>query len=243
MDALRTETVGAIVARDYRAAEVFERHDVDFCCGGDAMLEDACRAAGADPDRVIAELKELSAEPAPATELWETRQLDELTRHIVQTHHAYINAAIPVISGHLHTVARAHGTRHPEVIEAARWFDRLAEELVLHMRNEELVLFPHIEQMVDAHRSARPSSCAVLGSLTSSVDSMRDEHDSAGEAIRLIRRLTNNFEPPHDACATYRAALSELAAFEADLHRHIHLENNILLPRAAELERPGRAPM
>lgn len=237
MDVLRTERVGGIVARDYRAAGLLERHDIDFCCGGDATLEDACRAAGVDVDHVIAELAELSAEAAEAAERWESRDLDELTRHIVRTHHAYITSAIPIISGHLHTVARVHGMRHHEMIEAARWFDRLADELVPHMRKEEMVLFPRIEDLVRACRSGRAPACDVPGSLESPIDAMRDEHEEAGEAMRQIRRLTNNFVPPDDACTTYHATLNELAAFEADLHRHVHLENNILFPRASELAR------
>ncbi len=230
-----TATVGEIVATDFRAAGVFEQFGIDFCCGGRRSLADACRSVDADPAAVIGALDALPAVAADQDDV--TRwPLDRLIDHIEATHHAYIRAASPAIARYLAKVREAHGSRHPELHRVAAAFEQVSNELAQHMLKEEQVLFPYVRDL--AEHADQP--CGVLrspfGTVENPIRMMEREHREAADELRLIRELTNGYTAPEDGCTTYAVCMNELAQFERDLHRHVHLENNVLFPRAVALE-------
>jgi regulator of cell morphogenesis and NO signaling len=231
-----TTTIRDIVADDFRAASVFERHRIDFCCGGDRRLGEACREGGVDERAVIAELQEVTASPGdvPRFSSWD---LDFLAHYIVVNHHAYVRRAIETVGAHAQKVAAVHGERHPETVGIAASFAAIAEDMVQHMAKEERMLFPYVAGLADAARAGRPAPVAPFGSIANPIRMMEIEHRAAGDLMAAIRQLSRDFTPPEDACTTYRVTYKELEEFEADLHRHVHLENNVLFPRALELER------
>jgi len=232
-ESLDHSTVGEIVATNYRAAAVFEQFGIDFCCGGRRSVEEACLAAAADPALVARALRAIP----PADEHDDTDvtnwPLDRLVDHIVETHHAYVKSALPLITGYLTKLQAVHGVRHPELARVATLFDELGRDLLQHMLKEERVLFPYLRELVSSR--GRPRS-SPFGSVENPIRMMEREHREAGEALRLLREITHGYVPPADGCATYGACFAELARFERDLHRHVHLENNVLFPSAVELE-------
>lgn len=235
---MRTEqhrTIGDIVAADYRAAAVFERYGLDFCCGGKQTLEEACRQPAVDAAALMRELEALEAVPSGGDDA-AALPVDQLADHIVSTHHAYVRSAIPILEAHTSKIAAVHGSRSPELPEVASLVAAIAEEMLHHMTKEEQVLFPYIKALVRAERSGAPRPFMPFGTVQNPIRMMELEHQSAGDEMRAIRELTRNYEVPDFACATYRACLLELQEFETDLHRHVHLENNVLFPRALEIE-------
>ena len=234
IDQSSATTVGEIVAADFRTATVFERFGIDFCCGGRRSLADASRAAGADPDAVIAALDVLS--PAVETEDDVTRwPLPRLIDFIVSTHHAYVRSAMPAIARYLITLDEVHGSRHPELSRVAAHFDQMRGDLEQHMLKEEQVLFPYVRDLAE-----RPESCGRMrspfGTVENPIRMMEREHREAADALRTIRELTRGYTAPGDGCATYAVCMEELQRFERDLHRHVHLENNVLFPAAVLIE-------
>lgn len=228
-------TIRQIVRNDHRAAAVFEKYAIDFCCGGDASLDAACASKGIDPAPIQRELQGLNDSPADATFRPAEWDLDVLADYIVNNHHRYVRRALPRLAAHLEKVVSAHGSRHPELVEIARSFQSVEQELTNHMQKEELVLFPHIRNLARAQAGMEPAR-PPFGSVRNPIRMMEAEHQSAGIALSLIRRLSGDLTPPPDACETYRVAYKELGEFERDLHQHIHLENNVLFPKAIELE-------
>ncbi|MGH6690781.1 MAG: iron-sulfur cluster repair di-iron protein [Gammaproteobacteria bacterium] len=231
-------TVGDVVARDLRSAAVFARHRIDFCCGGRRSIEDACLATGEDPEIVIRELEALAlaGEPPEDRSGWTpTRALDRVVTH----HHAYVRRQIPLIQGYLAKLIAAHGSRRPELHRVREIFAGLAIDLLHHMEKEEQILFPFIKAMVAARSRNAPLPPSPFGTIQNPVRMMEAEHQQAGEDLRLLQDLTRGYQPPDDACPTWRACYAELAAFERDLHEHVHLENNVLFPAAAALEEIG----
>jgi regulator of cell morphogenesis and NO signaling len=224
-----------IVNQDFRAAALFETRGIDFCCGGGKTLAEACAAAGADGATVLLELASLG-EPEPAAPRFASWEPDFLTKYIEANHHAYVLGAIETIRTHTRKVAEKHGANHPEVVEIARLFEGVAQELTHHMMKEEHILFPFIRDLAVQARAGRPLPPSPFGTVRNPIRMMEMEHESAGAAMRRIRDLSTQFAPPPDACATYRVSYQELQEFERDLHQHIHLENNILHPRAIALE-------
>jgi len=230
-----TRTVGQVVASDFRAAAVFERFGIDFCCSGRRTLEDACLAAAADPDAVV---RALDALPPPG----ETSDDDaahwpvpRLIDFIVSTHHAYVRASMPSILRHLAKLSDVHGTRHPELMRVEAYFELLRIDLDQHMLKEEQVLFPYVRDLAES-----AGACGVtrspFGTVANPIRMMEREHQEAGDALRIIRELTLGYTAPADGCATYEIAMGELLQFERDLHRHVHLENNVLFPAAVRIE-------
>jgi len=231
---LVTTTVGDIVATDFRTASVFEQFGIDFCCGGRRTLADACRTAGADPDGVVRALEAL--QPSGGHEDDVTQWPPErLIGYIVSTHHAYVRMALPAIARDLAKLEEAHRARHPDLSRVAAYFDQMRRDLEQHLLKEEQVLFPYIRDLAtwDATQ-AHPRS--PFGTVENPIRMMEREHRDAADALRMIRELTNGFTAPPDGCTTYAACMAELARFERDLHRHVHLENNVLFPKAVELE-------
>ncbi len=231
------KTVGEIAAENPRSVRVFEKYGIDYCCGGKLALSDACRRRGLAPDQVA---RELEAGSVPSPELaadWQNASLNQLIDHILTRHHGYLKTELPRLSAMVRKVAAVHAERHGDSLEPlARTFAGLQAELEAHLMKEEMVLFPIMRNMELAAESGRPAPAAHCGSVNNPIRVMEHEHDSAGEALAFLRQVSDGYTPPPDACNTYRAMLHGLADLEADLHQHIHLENNILFPRAAALE-------
>jgi regulator of cell morphogenesis and NO signaling len=229
---LETTTLGEIVTRDFRAGAILDRYGLDYCCGGGNTLEEGCLKQGVSVAHVVSELEALD----PGSRETPVQDPAALIEHIVSRHHAFIRESIPPISQHLAKVVAAHGSRHPELSFIETQFARMADELTLHMTKEERVLFPYIQALAEAfaHDAAPPPD--MFGTVQNPIRMMEIEHQEAGESLRVIRELTHAYQPPPDACATYRLVLQELDAFEKDLHVHVHLENNVLFPKAVELE-------
>jgi regulator of cell morphogenesis and NO signaling len=221
--------VGDVVAEDYRRASVFKVFGIDFCCGGDRTVRAACEKVGADYEAVAQALSGVAAEPEAEPDPG-SLDLDELVDHIIDVHHAYVRASMPVLRDFSTKVARVHGGRHPELNEIRDLVGELATELMRHMDLEEAVLFPRIAALDTVDLDG------VHGGVRDVTQPLEDDHDRAGELVRRLRSLSDGFTPPEDACATYRATYAKLAEFEEDLHRHVHLENNVLFPRAAAME-------
>lgn len=231
MTNLMESTVGDIAAQSLRAVKLFEQLGIDYCCGGKRSLAEACGDKGIDPAKVGNALAEPAA--SPDTD-WRNASLRDLIRHIVRTHHEFLKLELPRLNERMRKVVAAHMDKDPRTIQAlAGTLGALSEELHMHLQKEETILFPAIERMA----SGGPMGQTCFGSVANPIAMMEHEHDSAGAALAAIRRLTNNFTVPEWACNTARALWLGLEELEADLHMHIHLENNVLHPRAIALER------
>jgi regulator of cell morphogenesis and NO signaling len=228
----RNTTVGGIVAAAPAAFRTFERLGIDYCCGGKRTLDEACGEKGLDPEAVLEELAREGGGPGRGERDWREAPLSALADHIVGVHHAFLRENLPRLDALSAKVLEAHGERHPELEEVRRVFLGLQEEIALHMHKEEMVLFPMVRELETA--SFRPSF--HCGSLRNPIGVMEAEHDSAGRALARLRELTGGYVAPADGCVTYGRLLEGLAELEEDLHRHIHEENSILFPRAAEAE-------
>ena len=235
-------TVREIVAQDFRAAAVFERHGIDFCCGGNRTVASASQERGVAVDTVLAELATACAASASDAPRYGTWDLSTLVSYIVANHHGYVRDAIPPLVAHTQKIAAVHGERHPELRSVEALFDQVAQEMMAHMFKEERILFPFIVAMAEAAAQERPLPGAPFGTVEGPIRMMEHEHESAGGAMARIRELTGDYTPPDDACTTYRVCLQELKAFEDDLHVHVHLENNVLFPKACVLESTGQLP-
>lgn len=231
-----THTVGDLAAERLARIEVFETFGIDYCCGGKTTLAEASERAGCDAAEVIAALETSdAAQGAAAPEAitdWRAATLTDLTNHLVATHHEFMKRELPRVGGLMDKVVGAHGENHPEIHETATVFGALRLEIEGHLMKEEQVLFPLIQAM----ETTRVAGNAHCGTVNNPIGVMEREHDSAGDALRRLRELTDDYTTPADGCTTYRALIEGLAAIELDLHEHIHKENNILHPRAAQLE-------
>ena len=231
------KTVGEIAAENPSSVRVFERYGIDYCCGGKVSLAEACRSRGIEPVAVQVELEQAAAANPADQRDWKAAPLAALIDHIVSTHHAYLKSELPRLQFLLDKVQAAHGARHGDSLAPLGGaFEGLRAELEAHLGKEEMVLFPMIKAMQAAQQAGRPAPAAHCGSVNNPIRVMVHEHDNAGHALESMRASTGNYTLPADACNTYRALFTGLQEMEADLHRHIHLENNILFPRAAELE-------
>ena len=236
MTATLDMTIRDIVANDFRTAAVFQRHDIDFCCKGDRSIQDACRNGRVTAEDVLKDIAEATATAATGEARFNSWDLGTLVSYIVGNHHAFVRQAIPVLLTHTKKVAAVHGDRHPELPEVARLFSEVADEMTSHMAKEEQILFPYIVDVEEASQTGSGRPSAPFGTVRNPIRMMEMEHESAGDAMARIRSLTSGYAIPEGACTTYRVCLQELEAFERDLHQHVHLENNILFPKAARLE-------
>lgn len=202
-------------------------------------LEEACRAANLPIDQVLDSLEtaEQAARAAREAHGWQTEPLADLVAHITSIHHKYTREEIARLGPLFDKVCSVHGKNHPELSRIREIFRGLAQELTMHMMKEEMVLFPYIERMEEAVIQKEPALPSPFGSVQNPVSMMEHEHDSAGNALREMREGSCSYTPPGDACISYQTLYKALAEFEADLHQHIHLENNILFPRAIAMER------
>jgi regulator of cell morphogenesis and NO signaling len=218
------------------AARVFERLGIDYCCGGNTPLSGACSRAGLRLGEVLLALEATQREePAPARD-WSHAPLAALAQHIVEKHHAFTRAETTRLEALFAKVCGVHAARHPELSRMQATFNEMAAELRTHMMKEEHILFPYLAAMEQAVLEKRSAPGAMFGSLSNPVRAMMKEHDSAGEALRALREASHGYATPEDACVSYRELYGSLEAFEADMHTHVHLENNILFPRALEME-------
>jgi len=233
MKTITNNIIGKIVADDYRTAAIFQKYGIDFCCQGNRTIEEACEKRGIAPEKVWNELEAIqedSNDNAPDYNHWE---LDRLADHIQEKHHGYVEAAIGQLKPYIDKICKVHGDRHPELFKVQQEFNESAGELTAHMKKEEFILFPYIKKMVKTGEKGNPH----FGTAQNPIAMMEEEHDAEGERFRKISALTNQYTPPADACNTYRVTFALLKEFEEDLHLHIHLENNILFPKAIALEK------
>lgn len=230
-------TVAELAVHVPGAARLFERTGIDFCCGGNTTLGAACRAKGLDTEEILAALSFGQTLPEITDARWQGDPIEHLIQHIVEKHHGYVRAEVPRIEKWLEKVIAAHGERHPELLAVRHAFQGMAGEMAQHMAKEELILFPAIRRLaappeVSANRP--PAQC--FETLAQPVRMMMIEHEHSGRDLAEMREASGDYMAPPDACATYRALYQGLAEFESDMHRHVHLENNILFPRALALE-------
>lgn len=234
---LCSRTLGDIVAEDYRRAGVFEKYGIDFCCGGGKTVKEACDARGIACDEVMRALAATEQEPSRSSHVdvrsWEP---DFLATYIVKVHHQFVRERLQPLRELTRTVARVHNGTNPETAEIADLVDEVALELEQHMDAEEQVLFPYIERLCAASKTGVPVASAQFDSVHEPVRMLEEEHDRAGAIMHKIRAFSGDYTLPEEACNTYRVAYARLAEFEADLHRHVHLENNVLFPAAMRLE-------
>lgn len=225
-----SKTVGELVAEDYRKAEVFRKFGIDFCCGGKRSITDACTKNGINTEVLMAELQKVDKQSDGPKLNFDNWKLDFLVEYIINNHHSYVREAIPMLLELSQKVARVHGQNHPELIKVATITMELANELYSHMKDEEEILFPVVREMV------KDDSQNKFSSVSETIEKMESEHEFAGSSIKSLRELTNDFTPPADGCTSYRVLFSKLEEFEKDLHQHVHLENNVLFPKAIDLQ-------
>ncbi len=232
----KEKTIGEMVAEDFRAAQVFRKYKVDFCCKGNRTVEEACENKKFLAEDIYSDLAKISEEKASDID-FNSWPLDLLADYVEKTHHTYVEENSTVLIQYLNKLCKVHGDRHPELFEITKMFTESAQELAAHMKKEELILFPFIKKMVAAKQSGEMLVAPHFGTVESPVAMMKHEHTVEGERFAKIAELTNNYQFPEDACGTYQVTFKMLEDFEKDLHTHIHLENNILFPKAIELEK------
>ena len=238
MNAIAEKTVRELAVENPRATRVFEMLGIDYCCGGNQTLEQACQGRNLSVDEVRNSLQaaEHSALASQEDRNWQTEPLGDLISHITSTHHKCTRDQIARLGPLFAKVCSVHGANHPELLQLRDTFTGLSQELATHLMKEEMVLFPYIIRMEEAVIEKAPILPPPFGTVQNPVSMMEHEHDSAGNALRSLREISRGYTAPPDACVTYQTLYKALAELEADLHRHIHLENNILFPRAIEME-------
>lgn len=229
------QTIGEIVAQDYKAAAVFKKYGIDFCCKGNRSIEEACEGKKISPSHVYQDLEKLNQVQGENTD-YQSWPLDLLAQYVVSMHHNYVREKTPVLLQFLNKICKVHGARHPELFEVYELFEESARDLGEHLEKEEQILFPFIKTLTEAERTGAPLEQVHFGSVENPVEMMKHEHAVEGERFAKIAELTSNYQFPSDACSTYQVAFKMLEDFENDLHKHIHLENNILFPGAIALE-------
>lgn len=231
------QIIGELVANDYRTASIFKKYGIDFCCQGNRTINDACDAKKIDEKLVVSDLNELIQSKSAGAIDFQSWPLDLLVDYIEKKHHRYVEEKSLEIKPYLDKICRVHGARHPELFEIKENFNATAGELAMHMKKEELILFPFIKKMVKAEQAHTKLDQPNFGTVQNPIEMMMEEHTTEGDRFRKIEALSNNYTAPEDACNTYRVTFALLNEFEQDLHMHIHLENNILFPRAIALEK------
>lgn len=229
--------ISEVVTHNYLTAEVFRNNDIDFCCNGNQTIENVCIDKKINYTKLIEELNKivLSKEKPPLD--FQSWPLNLLADYIQIRHHRYAEEKIPVLKNYLSKICDVHGYIHPELFEVKTIFELAAGELIMHMKKEELMLFPYIKKIHESIENKTSLSSAPFGSVQNPIESMKHEHITEGDYFKKISALTHNYTPPTDACNTYKVTLALLEEFEEDLHLHIHLENNILFPKAIEQEK------
>ncbi len=229
------KTIGEIVAADFRTATVFEKHGIDFCCGGQVPLATACTEKAIDLAVITNELAALQSEPVDRSRNYSSWALPFLADYIVNTHHAWLKENDGQIAAYARKIAGVHGAHHPEVIEIAAIFEKIASDMTTHLKEEEEVFFPALKRADAARLAGVTPDTHDRETVRVSLIRLRREHEEIGDAVHTIRHLSKNYAIPDDACNTFMLTYQKLKEFEDDLHKHVHLENNILFPKASEL--------
>ncbi|WP_299121111.1 iron-sulfur cluster repair di-iron protein [uncultured Tenacibaculum sp.] len=232
----REKTVAAYVTENIKTAHIFKKHGIDFCCGGAVTVEKACKKNNVDQAILEKELSEVD-KVVDKLQDFDSWSLDFLIVYIENLHHTYVRESLPLLSQYANKVAKVHGHHYEEVVIVNKLFHEVANELISHMQKEEQILFPFINQLVDAKKKKEVYKRPPFGTVNNPIKMMEHEHENAGGVLKEIARLTNNYTPPEGACNTFKALYAKLEEFEQDLHQHIHLENNILHPKAIKLEK------
>lgn len=219
-----------------KARKILEDAGVDYCCGGAKSLHEACMHTDVPAEEILKRLRENSEHVSASETAWGSAPLADLTRHIREKHHQYVRRAIPRIRTLLEKVKAKHEENHREIADIQMLFIEVGQEMIMHMQKEEQILFPYIDGLERPVNEKRAIEPPFFGTVRNPIQAMMSEHDSAGELVRQIRRATSEYAPPADACTSYQGLYEELRQFEEDLHEHVHLENNILFPRAVEME-------
>lgn len=228
-------TVAEIVAKNIKTADVFKKNGIDFCCGGNILLPEVCKKNGLDLESLKSDILSLEADQSLFHD-YDSWDLDFLSDFIINTHHKYVLEANDLIIQYSDKVAKVHGHHYTEVIEINSLFHELVIELKMHMHKEEMVLFPYIKQLSAAKKGGLDIALPPFGTIKNPINMMEAEHDGAGDIIKRIKVLSNDFTPPESACNTFKALYAKLEEYQNDLFQHIHLENNILFPKAITLE-------
>jgi regulator of cell morphogenesis and NO signaling len=237
-------TIGEIVTKDYRAAQVFKSYGIDFCCGGKKTVQEVCEKKGIDAaelTKALDSIRETQDNTNNRENDYMKWDIGFLTDFIINTHHQYVKENTSFIVELANKVAKVHGQQHPEVVEVAKLFGRVAEDLILHLSKEEKILFPFIKQLAMVQREGGQLPESAFGNVSNPIHVMESEHEQAGDLLRTIREITHDFTLPANACNSYTILYKKLDEYENDLHKHVHLENNILFPKAllAEKELQG----
>jgi regulator of cell morphogenesis and NO signaling len=229
-------TLGDLVVKEPGNAGVFQKFGLDFCCGGKQTLAEACKEAGVDIKLVETELYNKNGKTVTQLLPYNDWELDFLCDFIVNTHHSYVRKSLPDLGSYSLKVAEVHGANHPELIAVSRIVEVITAELSAHMEKEENILFPYIRGLVAAGKRQSEPEHSCFGSIADPISMMIEEHEVAGNLLKEAREITQNYTLPEDACATYSLLFRMLGEFEKDLHLHIHLENNLLFPKAERME-------
>lgn len=230
------ETIGEIVTKDYRKAQVFKSFGIDFCCGGKKTIAEVCYSKGIDATAVYTALDQVTGEVKTGENDYLKWDIGFLTDYIINTHHQYVKENTQFIMELANKVARVHGQQHPEVVKVSQIFTQVALDLLSHMNKEEKMLFPFIKELAIVQRDGGALPHAAFGNVSNPIRMMEVEHEEAGEAMETIREITSNYTLPADACNSYTILYKKLDEYENDLHRHVHLENNILFPKSISIE-------
>jgi regulator of cell morphogenesis and NO signaling len=225
MEEIINRTIGDIVARDFRAATIFKEAGIDFCCGGKMTLHEACTEKGIDVPALAESLENIETKPGMITHKFSEWQPGFLCDYIVTEHHSYIRKSLPDLEFYTRKIADVHGKNHPELMEVADLFSQISSELQIHMKKEENILFPAIKDLFGSNSGEAGKT------VKDEIDALMGEHEFAGGAMDRINTVTDGYKLPEDACNSYRLTFEMLEKFEDDLHTHVHLENNILIPK------------
>jgi len=237
MKLVERNTIGEYVAQDFRTAAVFTKYGIDFCCRGNRTLEDVCAKNELDKTHLLEELNTILTSKNNSEIDFKSWPLDLLIDYIEKTHHHYVEEKTPILLQFLAKLCNVHGSNHPELFEVNELFKDSGAELAVHMKKEEDILFPFIKEMIGATKTHDTIDQPLFVTVNNPIAMMMDEHDNEGVRFRSIAALTNNYTPPEDACNTYKVTYAMLEEFEQDLHKHIHLENNIMFPKSKALEK------
>ncbi|HEY4327594.1 MAG TPA: iron-sulfur cluster repair di-iron protein [Mucilaginibacter sp.] len=231
------ETLGQIATKDLRKAEVFKKYGLDFCCGGKKTVKAACEEKGLNFEAVENELrqteKDAATSPLPRPLPYNDWSLSFLADYIVNTHHSYVKTSLPELLKYADKVTKVHLAQHPELLDILQLAREISAELTEHMQKEETALFPYIKQLEGSKEKGQP----LIHAVKQPIILMEKEHEIVGKSLSDIRMLSNNYQLPEDACASYGLLYKMLQEFEGDLFTHIHLENNILFVKALEIEK------
>ncbi|WP_276977247.1 iron-sulfur cluster repair di-iron protein [Flavobacterium filum] len=237
MNIQENQIIGELVAQDYRTAAVFKSFGIDFCCKGNRTINEVCESRNIEPLLLIENLEQVIINQENQITDYQSWPIDLMADFIEKKHHRYVIEKTLEIKPYLNKICKVHGDCHPELFEINEHFNSTTEELAQHMKKEELIIFPYVRKMMKAKQENLKLTAPHFGTIQNPIQMMMDEHTNEGDRFRKIEKLSNNYMPPQDACNTYSVTFALLKEFEQDLHLHIHLENNILFPKAIELEK------